>query len=342
MGRPTIADVARAAGVSVSTVDRVLNARSPVRRVTAERVLDAAESIGFYASSVIRQRMGSDLPAYKLGFLLQQSGRPWYEQFASALNQTAASYPLANIETRVEFHNELSPENVARHMLELGGEVDGLAVVAAEHPRVTEAICRLHESGVPVVALISELSAPCGAGYVGLDNWKVGRTAAWAFYNLCRQQGTVATLLGSHRYRCQELNEIGFRSYFREKATGFQLLEPMISFESRQTAEELTRELVRQVPDLVGLFVSGGGISGVLTAINDLQISDQVVVICYELTDVTRKALIDGTLNIVISHPLERLAEEAMTALIESRKGEIGKLPVRTLLPFDIFTPENI
>ena len=43
MARPTIADLARTAGVGISTVDRVLNGRDPVRRATAERVLAAAE-----------------------------------------------------------------------------------------------------------------------------------------------------------------------------------------------------------------------------------------------------------------------------------------------------------
>jgi hypothetical protein len=34
-------------------------------------------------------------------------------------------------------------------------------------------------------------------------------------------------LVGNHRYRCQEMNESGFRSYFREHAPGFTLLEPL-------------------------------------------------------------------------------------------------------------------
>ena len=59
MDRPTIADLAKMAGVSISTVDRVLNARKPVRRATAERVLQAAEQIGFYATGVIKQRLGA-------------------------------------------------------------------------------------------------------------------------------------------------------------------------------------------------------------------------------------------------------------------------------------------
>ena len=51
--RPTIANVAEAAGVSVATVDRVLNARHSVRETTAERVLAAAEAIGFHAAPLL-------------------------------------------------------------------------------------------------------------------------------------------------------------------------------------------------------------------------------------------------------------------------------------------------
>ena len=38
---------------------------------------------------------------------------------------------------------------------------------------------------MPVFALISDLTAQSRAGYIGLDNWKVGRTAAWAIANIC-------------------------------------------------------------------------------------------------------------------------------------------------------------
>ena len=44
--RPTVSDVAKKAGVSVATVDRVLNRRAPVKGETARRVLDAAQALG--------------------------------------------------------------------------------------------------------------------------------------------------------------------------------------------------------------------------------------------------------------------------------------------------------
>lgn len=77
MKRPTITDVANAAGVSVATVDRVLNGRLPVREETSRRVFEAAEKIGFHATNIIRQRMLADLPSYNLGIILRKNGTPF-------------------------------------------------------------------------------------------------------------------------------------------------------------------------------------------------------------------------------------------------------------------------
>ena len=70
MKRPTIADLARAAGVSVATLERAFNSRRPVREETARQVYEAASVIGYHATSLINQRMRQDPPEYRLGFLL--------------------------------------------------------------------------------------------------------------------------------------------------------------------------------------------------------------------------------------------------------------------------------
>ena len=342
MGRPTIADVAQAAGVSISTVDRVLSGREKVRRVTAERVLAAAEEIGFYATAAIKHRLGSDKPVRTFGFLLQQGTRTWYRNLAQALAEAAQNNPHARIHAKIEFMDNLAPENVASHMQQLGSKVDALGVVAAQHPSVTEAIENLHASGVPTFALISALTANCGTGYVGLDNWKVGRTSAWAFANICKQPGKIGIIVGSHRYRSQEMNEIGFRSYFRENATEFQLLEPMPSAEDRRVAAELTRDLLLREPDLAGLYISGGGITGVMPALREHNMAGKLVTVGYELINETRAGLLDGVLTMLISHPLTKLAETTMDCMLEACTEErMGNLPTR-LLPFEIYTAENL
>lgn len=73
--RPTIATVAAHAGLSVATVDRVLNARAPVNPQTAEQVVQAAEAVGYFAARLIGQRIRERRPTYRFGILLRPPPR---------------------------------------------------------------------------------------------------------------------------------------------------------------------------------------------------------------------------------------------------------------------------
>ncbi len=174
MLRPTMADVAREAGVSLSTVDRVLNLRADVRADTAQRIAAAAARLGFHAKGVIEQRVLNDRPTLRLGFLLQKSGVPFYQGLAHALSNAAATCTRARIRVVIGYLDDLDPVIVAQRILALRDQVDGLGVVAVDHPRVREAVAQLRETGVSVVALLSELSTASGTGYVGLDNRLTG------------------------------------------------------------------------------------------------------------------------------------------------------------------------
>lgn len=339
MARPTIADLARAAGVSVSTVDRVLNARDPVRRATSERVLAAAERIGFHGTGAIRHRLGADAPERRLAFVLQQRSVAFYALLGDALSEATRA---ARGRPRVSHLEDLAPEAVAGRLLEAGEAADAVALVAADHPRVTGAIDQLHGRGVPVFALVSDLSAPNRAGYVGLDNWKVGRTAAWAVANLRRRPGNVAIFVGSHRYRCQEACEMGARSYFREHSPDLHLLEPRTSLEDDRYAHESTLDLLNHDPDLVGLFVAGGGIGGVMRALRDEGAAERIVTVGLDLTDETRSGLIDGTVALILSHPFRSLAEATVGAMLRAVEDGRPDPPRQILLPFDVCTPENV
>jgi LacI family transcriptional regulator len=336
--RATIDDLAEAAGVSVSTIDRVLNGRAPVRPATAEKVLAAAEAIGFYATPALRGRLGMGQTVRRVGVLLLQSNRTFYRGVAQALHEAAEGDPGLALE--VAHMDDLAPEAVAARMLEMGEQVAALAVVAAEHPRVIEAVERLAERRVRTVALISNLVAPSGVTYVGLDHRKVGRTAGWAFGHLCHAPGRIGILVGSPRYRNQELNESGFRSYLREHAPDFTVLEPLSTFEDRTVAREVTERLLAREPDLRGLYVSGGGISGVLTALKEAGRRD-LVVVGYDRMEPTVNGLIDGMLTLVIAHPLPRLAAACLAALRDCAE-DPGRRPGDRLVPFDILTAENL
>ena len=342
MVRPTIADLAKAADVSVSTVNRILSGNGRVRHQTVERVLRAAEDIGYDQVDSIQRRIEYRKSEIVLGVLLLQSGRTFYQEFAAALKAAAGAEEHPRTTLITEYLDDLTPGHVAKRIECLGSRVDAMAVVAAQHPLVAQAIERLHISGTSAFALISELSASCGVGYVGIDNWKVGRCAAWAMKNMCRHAGELAIIAGSHRYRCQELNEVGFRSYLREHAPEFTVLETLISNEDRKVAAELTTQLLHEHRNLCGIYVSGGGVNGVMQSLRDVGRAGDFPVVAHELFGETRQGLLEGTLTVVISHRLSALASATVSAMRNAVDGDVAGQNKIITTPFDLFTSENL
>src|SRR5271165_3317982 len=125
-------------------------------------------------------RAQAEPPRRTFGFLMQQRGRSLYQMLGAEVKAATLASSAVRGEAVIEHRDDLSPEATAERLLKLGRDVDAIAVVTVDHPRITEAIERLRANRVPVVAIISDLTAPARAGYVGLDNWKVGATAGWA------------------------------------------------------------------------------------------------------------------------------------------------------------------
>lgn len=342
MKRPTIPDLAEAAGVSVSTVNRVLNQPDSVRQPTRERVLSAAEEIGFYGLGTIQHSVLAGRERHKLGILLQQKGRAFYRELGNALTTEAKNFGPDTVDLTLDYLDDLSPERVAERLIALSETCESVALVAAQHPLVAEAIDQVTAKGIPVTGLIAPLYGQSNVNFVGLDNWKVGRTAAWAFGKIIREPGKIGILLGNFRYRNQELNESGFRSYFREHHPEFTLLEPLATYESAAAARELVEQLLREHPDLCGLFVSGGGITGAVAALRNTPRRKDFVAVGYELFNDTRSALIDGTLTMVISHPMQSFARETVSTMIKSKKAGTEAGSQRVALNFEIYTSENV
>jgi LacI family transcriptional regulator len=340
VSRPTIQDLAKKAGVSVATVDRVLNRRLPVREDTAIRVVEAAEAIGYHATGLLKRRL-TETPQRRLGFLLQKRDA-FYQTLGKELIDATKSAPAIDGKPFVEFIDELVPSIIAKRILEVAPRVDALAIVAVDHPLVNEAVEAVNAMGKPVFTLLSDISTPLKSGHIGLDGRKVGRIAAWTISRTASGPGKIGILVGSHRYLNQELAEISFRSYMREHAPEFTLLEPIINLDDERIAYEAVTDLVESNPDLVGIYVCGGGQDGLIRALRDERAGRRIVAVCNELTPMTRAALIDGTVDLVLAHPVLQMASRIVELMAKAcGAAELQQLPP-VLFSADIFMSENI
>ena len=187
-----------------------------------------------------------------------------------------------------------------------------------------------------------DFAAGIREGYVGLDNRKVGRTAAWMIAKAAKKPGKVALFVGSHRFHGHELREIGFRSYFREHAPDFTVMETLVNLEANQVTHDAMLDLLAQHPDLAGCYVAGGGMEGAVAALRAAKPANMPVVICNEINAESRAALADNILTMVISTPLAALCRELVALMVHAIESGAANAPGQTFLPFDIYLPENI
>jgi LacI family transcriptional regulator len=342
--RPTIADLARTAGVSVATVNRILAGSASVRPRTMQRVQEAAGEIGFYGVGAIEARKRQSIPKYRLGFLLQQSHREWYQVIAQKIGEAAHQRRDEDIEPTIEFVDRLDPEHIAARLMALGDMCDAISVIAADHPLLGQTIQALKGKGKPVVAYITDQSAPDRAGYVGTDNWKLGRTAAWLIAQTTHMPGRVAVFIGNHRYQCQDISDASFRSYIREHANQLSVDDSRPTHEDPREAYRIVSGLLSELDDLVGIFVTGGGISGVLQSLREASVERRrrVRLVCRDIGPETRKGLAEGLITAALVHPLDRTSAQLLQTMIEAIGQNSTGLIMQRTIPFDTITPESL
>ena len=95
---PTMADVARSAGVSVATVSHVLNDTRPVLPHTRQAVLDAVEELGYTPNTLARSLVTSRTRS--IGLAVSAISNPYFTEILQGVEQapwntaTACSSPI--------------------------------------------------------------------------------------------------------------------------------------------------------------------------------------------------------------------------------------------------------
>ena len=340
--RPTITDLAKASGVSVATVDRVLNGRAKVRAETTQRVFDAAHAIGYHGTPLLAQRLKSDLPEVRIGFVLHKEKHHFFQAFKQAAEGAAARAYGIRGKAVIAYAQGQTPQAFVETMEGIAPSVDVLAATAIAHVDTGDAVQRFQAQGKPCFALLNDFAQGHRRSYIGLNNLQTGRIAAHMVATAAPRAGKVAIFVGGHRWHGHELREAGFRSYFREHAPQFEILDTLVNLETRELTYEATLDLLARYPDLTGIYCAGGGMEGAIAALREVRAPREVALVVNELTPDSRRALADRYLELVINTPLNRVCDDlfglARTVLERSE----NQIPGQHFLMPELFLPESI
>ncbi|WP_204115758.1 LacI family DNA-binding transcriptional regulator [Shimia biformata] len=338
MKKATIKTISDRSGLSTATVDRVLNNRPGVSASARHKVLSVARDLGY-----LPEEDSTPMPAQpaQLEFLMPIGTNAFLRELAYQIEDFCDRLPLV---ASVKLHQlkGLEPEHLEEAAAELSPSTSGVGVVATDHPRTRELLKDLTQTGTRVVTIASDVPSIPRAAYVGVDNVAAGRVAGLLTGRLIgKRPARVGIILGSRRYRGHEEREMGYRSILQEEFPGITVTSSGEVQDGRTESYDLVKSLLAEDPGISGLYCVGGGRSGVAQALKEAGRAQEVVFICHDHTDESRKFLLDGTVDAVIDQNARLIAEQAVIALLGSIATSLPTLMRKFIEPRIIFK-ENI
>lgn len=311
--RPTVIDIAREAGVSLATVDRVLNARPGVREKTIRAVNDAIAKLGYVrdltAANLARGR------SYRVAVLLPDTESQFIQSLAEALAEAGSAAATSRTELKLHRFPAEDPHALAALLATLPGrDYVGVALMAPETPILRDAVRSLRAKGIPVVALVSDL--PNADHFVGIDNRAAGRTAGVMMGRfLGGGPGQVMVLGQSLLARDMIERRRGFDEVMQRDFPGLEVLQSLETHGSPTTLRRVVTEMLTNAPAVRGIYAMGDGNRALTQMIEEMGLSGRLTVICHELTPHVRTALERGSITAVITQNLGHLARSTLRVL---------------------------
>ena len=334
--KPTALDVARAAGVSLSTVDRVLNGRGGVGPEKERRVLDCARRLRL--DRALDQRAARTL---RIAVLLQPRDNPFHAALQAAFEAANRIYRRYNLQFGITHIDPGDPRRTARLIAELAGRNDGLAICSAHHGEIALALAAVCGAGKPVITLATDIRSGGGHTYVGPDNWKAGRVAGDLMGRLLGDNGgDVVMIAGMLSMIGHAERETGFRSVLRERYPRCRVRDVLQSQERGERAGDLVFRALKSNPEIRGVYNATAGAQPVVDAIRALGRAGQVVFITHELTEERRRLLREGFIDAIIDQDPELEVRTAVEVLAE-HFGRLETPPGSTVTPVHIHMIEN-
>jgi LacI family transcriptional regulator len=341
---PTIADIARQAGVGTATVDRVLNRRPGVNAETVQRVLQVVAELGAPPQPG-RPRRGEN---FRFAYVLPADDAPFLDLVERQIAQAAGDFRHQHITEVTHRVTAADGNEFAAALAQLAESTgcQGIALLAPDLPPVKLAINELVRAGVHVVTLFSDVAGSMRETHVGADNRAAGRTAGLLLARMAGPAPRDTLLLSSQATRLSAEIErrIGFAQVLEERFPKLRMVRtPDLPADDAGASRALQRFLKKDVDParVAGIYNVGAGSVGVVRALDALGIAEQVAVVAHDFTEQHRALLSSGGFAYVLHqdiHYCVLAAARVLRALCENVRGALNVVQPR----FEILTAENL
>lgn len=305
----TIREIAKLAGVSRGTVDRVLNNRTGVNAETSRIVRQIAEEHG-YSPSAPGKMLAAKSKHLKIGFIVcDRSMDIFFHSLIKAAEQKAEELKSFGVKVNIYKLKKLSDtyvEDVLRQVEE--DKLDGIAMLPLQLPAVDGFIKRMKERNTPLVFFNLNSQEEEGLAYVGCDYYEAGRVAAGLIALSIGNKGKIVIATSYHKETLsfsERLN--GFIDELDREYPEIEIVNRDEDYIFQEDDYSNILKVLSSNPDVKALYLVNPGDYGLCKAVAGFFKDHRVKIITNDLVEEKMELLMDGTISAAIGQePLKQ------------------------------------
>ena len=300
-GRVTIKDIAKAANVSVGTVDRVIHHRGRVNKQTREAVMDTLASMGYQTNKIASVLSKNEL--IKIALVIPGHNY-FFKDIISGAQKACREMADYNVQLiTVTQDSEKNPVAQLKDFEKTAAQDFNGIIVSPLHPFLfCESINEAVNKNMPVVTVNRDSPESSRLCYVGQNPYHAGMLAGRIFGKFLRGNGKVALLSGVQDFSPLRERTHGFTNAIRQEFPHIVLSDVYPYADDCIIAYEITKKLLLQDPSIQGVFADTTlGTIGIGMAIDELQKHHDKIAIGYdtqsEVIDLLEKNALTATIT---------------------------------------------
>lgn len=341
MKKYTIKDIAKLAGVSKGTVDRVLHKRGKVSNKALEKVNQVLKEIDFQPNPIARNLKNNKI--YQICIVLPNPDEDiFWKPCVDGINDAKEEFKAFGISINPFFYSPSSTETFFKINKEiLNSNPDAVILSPLFYKESIEVVKTYNSKNIIVSTFNNEVSANQIGCFVGQDLFQSGRVAAKLMNMVVDDKSKIVIIhideSINNALHMQE-KEKGFRNYFKDLFNSEYELVTLNVLQS-ELYKSLS-SLLKSKKNISGIFVTTSKAYKVVQIL-EKENYQNVKIIGYDLLDENVQLMESNYINFLIHQNPKMQTYISLTYLIEHFLFN-KEIPNKKLLPIDIVNSENV
>lgn len=180
-------------------------------------------------------------------------------------------------------------------------KADAILLAPSDIAALSPVAAKIKEANIPLVLIDSAISTEDYDAFLSTDNEAAGELAGETFAKLVNGKGKIGIVHAQPAASTAIARGKGFETKIKEIAPDIKIVSVQYSDGDKARALNIATDIMTANPDLVGFFTSNEGSTiGVARAIEDMGKKDTVMLVGFDKSQDTIRALENGTLKATV------------------------------------------